>query len=82
MSCPAIASPSMPDLGGDGAGGVEVVAGDHLHVDAGAGGGGDRGGYFGAGRVEQADQSVQHEAVGELDEVIDIVAGGRVLGRA
>ncbi len=55
-------SPSMPSSRGDGAGGGGVVAGDHLHLDAGLAAEGDGVAGLGAGRVDDADQRVEGEA--------------------
>ncbi|MCY1505420.1 hypothetical protein D9M68_396360 [compost metagenome] len=53
----------------DGAGGLGVVAGDHLHPDAGLLALLDGGDGLGARRVDQADQGEQGEALGDVGEV-------------
>ena len=59
------------DLRGDRARRVEVVAGDHLHVDAGAPGGGDRWRTSARGGSSNPTSPCSDEAVREFDEVVD-----------
>jgi hypothetical protein len=51
----------QPDLAGDGAGGLGVVAGDHRHPDPGPPAGGDRRRGPGTGRILEGDQPQQRQ---------------------
>ena len=70
------------ELGGDGAGGGGVVAGDHLHRDAGRAAQPDRVAGLGAGRVDDADEGVEGEVVDPAVGIDDGAAGVEHLGSA
>ena len=57
-----------PELGGDGAGGRGVVAGDHLHRDAGRAALGDGRDRLLARRVDEAEQANELEALLHVGE--------------
>ena len=62
-------------LRGDDACGFGVVAGDHLHLDAGSVTFGNRGDGFLAGRVDDADQCKQTEAGLHVRKIQSFLAG-------
>ena len=66
------------ELPGNGAGGDAVVAGDHLHLDAGGVAAGDGLPRLGAGRVDDADEGVEGDALHPRQQIAGRVelAGG------
>jgi hypothetical protein len=63
-------------VGGDGAGGHRVVAGDHPYPDARVAALGDGHAGLGAGWVDDADQRDQHDPVEQVLRVVDAVQVG------